>query len=160
MRRLVIFAAAIALMLGLSACGVTDQYAERQRQNESVIVENSQEVRNLKEKIRRDETSADKIGYVYVMSFGKFVGYYTIKGKISSNGSQIAPEMDVICRYSTGESCQAVDGPQDDNTYGAGDPGIFFFTTEGAMVVTSLDYLYADQPIAAALDVPKLNPVA
>ena len=34
---------------------------------------------------------------------------------------------------------------------------IFFFTTEGTMVVTSLDYFYTTQPVATALDVPKLG---
>ena len=92
------------------------------------------------------------------MSFGEFIGYYTIKGKISSNGSQVTPEDNVLCPYQTGESCLTTDGVQDDGTYGEGDPGIFFFTTEGAMVVTSLDYLYADQPISAqGINVPKLN---
>lgn len=148
--------AAAALLFGLSACTTSD-YEKRKEQNDTQQVQGeSQEQKNLKEKIARDEASADKIGYVYIMSFGKFIGYYTIKGKISNNGSQLAPEDDIICRYS-GDSCQAVDGPQDDNTYGEGDPGVFFFTTEGAMVVTDLDYLYADQPIANAIDVPKLN---
>ena len=140
------------------SCSSSD-YDQRKEQNKTQQVQGeSQEQRNLKEKIKRDESSAGKIGYVYIMSFSKFVGYYTIKGKISDSGSQLAPEDDIVCRYNTGESCQTVDGPQDDNTYGTGDPGIFFFTTEGAMVVTSLDYLYSDQPIASAVDVPKLNP--
>lgn len=148
----------IALMLGLSACSMTSSdYDKRKEQNKTTLISgDSQEQKNLREKIRRDEASADKIGYVYVMTFGKFIGYYTIKGKISSDGSQLNPQDDIICRYS-GDSCQSVDGPQDDNTYGDGDPGVFFFTTEGAMVVTSLDYLYSDQPIAASVDVPKLN---
>jgi len=148
----------ILLVLGLSACSEDGEYAERQEKNEAVIVENSQEVKNLEEKIKRDEASAGKIGYVYVMSFSKFIGYYTIEGKVSSNGSQLAPETEIACRRLHGSDyCEALDGPQDDNTYGEGDPGIFFFTTEGAMVVTNLDYLYSDQPIANAIDVPKLN---
>lgn len=156
----VIFAG-VLLVAGLSACDSED-LKKREEKNKQVIVENSQEVQNLKEKIKRDEASAGKIGYVYIMSFSKFIGYYTITGKISSNGSQLAPEDDVIdgCDSSGGiaSGCGlVVDGPQDDNTYGEGDPGIFFFTTEGAMVVTDLDYLYSDQPIANAIDVPKLN---
>ena len=154
--KIVAAVAGCALLFGFAGCAGQSDYDKRKEQNKTQQVQGeSQEQRNLKEKIKRDEASADKIGYVYVMSFGKFVGYYTIKGKISDSGSQIAPEDDIICRYS-GDSCQAVDGPQDDNTYGTGDPGIFFFTTEGAMVVTSLDYLYSDQPIA--VEVPKLNP--
>ena len=146
----------VALVFGLSAC-TSSAYQERKTQNEQTRVQGeSQEQKNLKEKISRDEASAEKIGYVYIMSFGKFIGYYTIMGKISSNGSQLAPEQDVLCPTSS-QGCGTVDEAQDDNTYGEGDPGVFFFTTEGAMVVTNLDYLYADQPIAAAIDVPKLN---
>lgn len=144
--------------LVLSGCGKSDEYKERQSQANEAANRDTLEKVNIQEKLRRDE-DGNSIGYVYVMSFGDFVGYYTIKGKISSNGSQLEPEDLVDCPYDgSAESCQTIDGPQDDGTYGAGDPGIFFFTTEGAMVVTSLDYLYADQPIASAINVPKLNP--
>ena len=144
-------------VLSGNSCSGPSEYDQRQQQNKSVQIKNSQEMQNLQEKLRRDEASKDKIGYVYLMTFGKFIGYYTIKGKISSSGSQLAPEDEIQCKTSSSESCQAVDGPQDDGTFGDDDPGVFFFTTDGAMVVTSLDYLYADQPIAAAIDVPKLN---
>lgn len=153
MKKFIIILSGLALVFGLSACSSND-IEEREKLNDSVIVKNSLETKNLKEKIRRDEESAGKVGYVYIMTFGKFIGYYTITGKVSSNGSQLAPEEDVVHPCS-GCDRLVVDGPQDDNTYGAGDPGVFFFTTEGAMVVTSLDYLYSDQPIA--VDVPKLN---
>lgn len=153
MKKFIIILSGLALIFGLSACSSSD-IEEREKLNDSVIVKNSLETKNLKEKIRRDEESAGKVGYVYIMTFGKFIGYYTITGKVSSNGSQLAPEEDVVHPCS-GCDRLVVDGPQDDNTYGSGDPGVFFFTTEGAMVVTSLDYLYSDQPIA--VDVPQLN---
>ena len=44
---------------------------------------------------------------------------------------------------------------KDDGTYGAGDPGNFFFTTDGVMVETSLDYIISNEPIA--IDVPRLG---
>lgn len=154
MKKFIYILSGVVLIFGLSACSGSGDLQDRQEKNDAVVVKNSLETKNLKEKLRRDEESAGKIGYVYIMTFGKFVGYYTITGKVSSNGSQLAPEEDVV-RPCAGCERLVVDGPQDDNTYGTGDPGIFFFTTEGAMVVTSLDYLYSDQPIA--VDVPKLN---
>ncbi len=158
-KAIALFVSILAMFAIMGNACTTGDYEQRKDQNKTkLITGESQEQKNLKEKLRRDEASADKIGYVYIMSFGKFVGYYTIKGKISADGSQLNPQDDIICRFNSGDSCQAVDGPQDDNTYGDGDPGIFFFTTEGAMVVTNLDYLYADQPVPAAIDVPKLNP--
>ena len=51
------------------------------------------------------------------MSFAKPIGYYVVEGKVSSSGGQLTPEQDIICR-SSAESCQAVDGPFDDGTYG------------------------------------------
>jgi hypothetical protein len=110
-----IFVAILAIVaaLSLGACTSKSDYEIRKEQNKTKLIHGeSMEQKNLKEKIRRDEASADKIGYVYIMSFGKFIGYYTIKGKISSDGSQLNPQDDIICRYSS-DSCQAVDGPQD-----------------------------------------------
>lgn len=41
-------------------------------------------------------------------------------------------------------------------SYGGGDPGIFFFLTNGTKVVTSLDYIQTDQPIPGVA-APKLG---
>jgi hypothetical protein len=112
---------------------------------------------NLEEKRKREE-NPDAIGYIYLMNFGKVVGYYVAKGKISSNGSQATPEQDIhwTCHGSYGCNPVVVDGPQDDGSYGNGDPGIFFFLTNGTKVVTSLDYIQTDQPIPG-IDAPKLG---
>lgn len=99
--------AALGVAWALSGCTSTQSdFEKRKEQNKTqLITGESQEQKNLKEKIRRDEASADKIGYVYIMSFGKFIGYYTIKGKISSDGSQLNPQDDIICRFNSGDSC-------------------------------------------------------
>jgi hypothetical protein len=115
---------------------------------------------NLEEKRKREE-NPDAIGYLYVMSFGQIKGYYVTRGKISSNGSQATPEQDVhwTCGGTTGYyGCQpvVVDGPQDDGSYGNGDPGIFFFLADGTKIVTNLDYIQSDRPIPA-IDAPKLG---
>ena len=155
-KAVVVAVAALGLLFGVASCTGTNDYEQRkEQQNANKPQGETLEQSNLKKKIKLDE-DANRVGYVYIMSFGKFVGYYTIKGKISSNGSQIAPEQEIICRYSA-ESCVGVDSSQDDGTYGTGDPGIFFFTTEGAMIVTDLDYLYSTQPVPNAINVPKLG---
>lgn len=99
---------------------------------------------------------ANKIGYLYVMSFGKFVGYYTVKGKVSSTQSQMTViEQTWDCG---GDSCRfGVPSMGDDGSYGpneGGDRGIFFFTTGGVLVETTLDWLYSDQPLH--IDAPNL----
>lgn len=147
--------AATALAVSVGGC-YSSEYQEREQQQAAKkdTTKSTLEKVNLQRKIKLDEDS-NRIGYVYLMSFSKPIGYYTIKGKISSNGSQLTPEQDIVRPYSG--TYLPVDGPQDDGTYGEGDPGIFFFTTEGTMVVTSLDYFYTTQPVATALDVPKLG---
>jgi outer membrane murein-binding lipoprotein Lpp len=116
---------------------------------------NTLEKQNLTEKRKREE-NPNAIGYVYLVSFGKPFGYYVTKGKISANGSQLTPTDDVIWTCRSG-SCSpvTVDGPQDDGSYGDKDPGIFFFTADGTKVVTDLDYIHSDQPLA--IDVPRLD---
>lgn len=48
------------------------------------------------------------------------------------------------------------DSAKDDGTYGNGDPGIFFFfTTDGIMVETDLNYIQTDAPLS--IDVPRLG---
>lgn len=98
----------------------------------------------------------NKIGYIYVMNFGKIVGYYVIKGKPSSNQSQLTTStLEYGCGNNESGTCYTVPAPGDDGSYGANEDGIFFFTSDGVMVVTNLDYLYADQPLQ--LDVPLLG---
>jgi len=119
-------------------------------------LKDSLERRNIRERLLRTN-KPNAIGYVYVMSFGKIIGYYTVKGKVSSTQSQMTTDQLLVdaCNR-TGEDCpQPVDAPGDDGSYGANEPGIFFFTTEGAMVETNLDYIVADQPLP--VDVPLLN---
>lgn len=149
--------AALFAVFALSACSepTNDQ---KQREKDSAEVQNLQngtslEKTQLKERIKR-QSKASAVGYVYLLNFGKPFGYYVIKGKVSNSGSQLAPEDALIRACDTCSDRIPVDGPQDDGTYGTGDPGIFFFTAEGTMVETSIDYIYTDQPMD--IDVPKL----
>jgi hypothetical protein len=114
--------------------------------------------KNLCEREKREE-NPNAIGYVYLLNFGKLIGYYVIKGKINSSGGQVRPEDDIHWTCRTNHGCQpvVVDGPRDDKTFGEHDPGIFFFLAGGAKVTTNLDYVYSDQPVNAWLDVPQLG---
>lgn len=145
---------AAALVLGVSACADTSDYAKRKQQQQNTTLSSSLEKANLKKKLER-ENSPSAVRYVYLMNFGQIVGYYTISGKVSSSGSQLAPEQDIVDPCATDYCPTVVDSAQDDGTYGAGDPGIFFFTTDGVMVETSLDYVVSDAPLA--IDVPRLD---
>lgn len=141
---------AITASLALTGCGQTKSQ-KRDAVSASVNLKDSLELANLREKLDR-ENDPESTRYLYLMNFGQIVGYYVTKGKISSNGSQIAPEQELAGANST---ASVLDSAQDDGSYGAGDPGIFFFTTDGVMVVTSLDYIQSDEPLA--IDVPRLG---
>jgi len=156
--------AAIAIV-GVSACSPqSDAQSTGQQLTEQAFAQqqaavpypasqlkDSLERRNLKERLIRTN-KPDAIGYVYLMSFGKIIGYYTVKGKVSSTQSQMTTD-NLIVHDSGGPA--VVNAPGDDGSYGANEPGIFFFTTEGAMVTTSLDYIWSDTVIP--VDVPRLG---
>lgn len=153
-----ILAAAVAVV-GMSACtsGQSSEFAQRE-QAQAAKKDNSKttlEKVNLKKKLELEENPS-RLTYVYVIDFGKVIGYYVAKGKISSSGSQLTPEQDVMTdRGEYGGGNVVVDGPQDDGTYGDGDPGIFFFTTDGTLVETELKTLRSSQPIP--IDAPRLS---
>jgi hypothetical protein len=152
-RTLTTLALALTLTIGVTAAGCDVPQSERQKaQAASQSKTESLEIKNLKLKKEREE-NPDATRYLYVMSFGKVIGYYVTKGKISSNGSQIGPELELA--NSGYRDSSVLDSAQDDGSYGDGDPGIFFFTSDGTMVVTSLDYIQSDAPLP--IDVPRFS---
>jgi len=123
--------------------------------NEPPKLERSLERENL---ARRYEFLNDqnKIFYVYLMSHGKVVAFYTAKGKISSVNSRITQEEQLIVdkeclsrSWSEDRSAcyKVVGSPQLDGSYGTNGDGIFFFTTEGAYVEWNAEFLVSDFPL-------------
>jgi len=169
MKRALAGIAALGLVLGLSACSSPQSNAqsEGQKLTEQAFDQQSKAVpypaselrsslerTNLKERlIRTNKPTAQ--GFVYLMSFGKVIGYYTVKGKVSSTQSQMTTDQLIVTNCVTCESRSVVNAPGDDGSYGPNESGIFFFTTEGQMVTTNLDYIWSDNPIS--IDVPKLG---
>ena len=152
-----ISAVAVAGLLLFGATGCVTKSAEladREKLQNQSAKKDSLELKNLAAK-RDLEENPDTTRYVYIMNFGQIVGYYTAKGKISSSSSQIAPEQDLIKVYENSSDRIVMDSSKDDGSYGPGDPGIFFFTPDGTMIETSLDYIVSTNPIS--LDVPRLG---
>ncbi len=104
----------------------------------------------------------NKTSYVYLVSYGKVMAFYTIKGKVSSLNSYMTPEEQLVdgngrpCSndyigYSSGgytyKPCYPVSSPDIDGAYGKNADGIFFFTTDGAYVEWQGDYMMSDQPL-------------
>ncbi len=68
------------------------------------------------------------VTYVYLVSFGQILGYYVVDGKPASTRSYLMPEESY---YSNGAT---LSNPDIDGTWGENNPGIRFFTAEGAAV--------------------------
>jgi len=120
----------------------------------SAQLRTSLERANLRDRLLR-LNSPSKIGYVYLMNFGKIVGYYVIKGKVSNTDSQMTTSTTVDRRSDTSGGAVTYPAPGDDGSYGANETGNFFFTAENVLVETDLNYLYADAPLP--VNAPKLN---
>ena len=89
----------------------------------------------------------NKISYIYLVSYGKVMAFYTIKGKVSSVNSQITNPEQVKWKYSSGAAGVTLPSPAEDGSYGTNGDGIFFFTTEGAYIEWAGSYMLADQPL-------------
>jgi hypothetical protein len=119
------------------------------------------EVMQQREKLLRFNNPA-KLGYVYVFNPGvkEPIGYYTIKGKVSSTNSQITPTDQVYWTCKDGHGCQpvVVHSPSDDGSYGENEPGYFFFTTEDVYVFVPqmMSPIYQDAPMTI-FNVPQFN---
>jgi hypothetical protein len=119
------------------------------------------ELMQQREKLLRFNNPA-KLGYVYVFNPGvkEPIGYYTIKGKVSSTNSQMTPTDQVYWTCKDGHGCQpvVVKSPSDDGSYGENEPGYFFFTTEDVYVFVPqmMSPIYQDAPMTI-FNVPQFN---
>lgn len=109
--------------------------------------------------------SKGSTGYVYLLAgmTGKALGYYVISGKVSSTSSQMtSTQVNVNCsglNDSAGQACTN-DAIGDDGSFGpseGGAKGVFFFTVNGVLVETVLDWVYSSQPIKLYSDAPQLD---
>lgn len=139
------------LIFSATACVGPGEYEKRKEAQGTSQITNSLEKQNAQKK-RDKEEDPNAIRYVYLLNYGEYIGYYVIQGKVSSSSSQVGPESEVIRYYGEG---YALDSAKDDGTYGPGDPGIFFFLTDGTMVETSVDFVVSDRPIP--VNAPKLG---
>lgn len=87
----------------------------------------------------------NKVSYIYLISYGKVMAFYTIKGKVSSVNSQITnPEQ---LAYHQGATLPS---PAEDGSYGTNGDAVFFFTTDGTYVEWNSEYMLADKPLKIA----------
>jgi hypothetical protein len=180
MKKVLIFIVAIVMVVGVlvflpkttTACGFfspcdSTYSTELQKldENQKKLIQSvpvpplstSQERLNISKRAQLFD-SENKISYIYFVSYGKVMAFYTVKGKVSSLRSYMVPQQKLInydgtpCGTGThsGTGCYTVDAPDVDGSYGDNADGIFFFTTEGAYVEWKGDYMMSDQPLQMA----------
>ncbi len=149
---------AATLALGMAGCTSSD-YNERKAKQEEVTLDNSLGLSAQAERLsREDDTTAIRYVYIFAPVSGEIIGYYTIKGGVYGADTQLAPEQDIVCPYtSSPESCQAVDSAKDNGTYGGQDKGVFFITSGDILIETTFDYIQSDAPITLYADAPQLT---
>jgi len=120
---------------------------------------NSAERQNISARAKAFD-DINKVSYIYLISYGKVMAFYTVKGKVSSLNSYLTPLDKLVdsngnkCGvhntygYDGGvDPCYAVSAPDIDGAYGQNADGIFFFTTDGVYVEWQGQYMMADQPL-------------
>lgn len=119
-------------------------------------------------KVLNDE---QKIFYVYLISYGKVMAFYTAKGKVSSLNSYINSQERVVkdenCindYYGSSNGVKTdcyfvIDTPDIDGSYGENADGVFFFTTDGAYVEWKGEYLASDYPLKLSTPVELIKNV-
>ena len=91
---------------------------------------------------------ANKVSYIYLISYGKVMAFYTIKGKVSSVNSQISNTEYLASKYGTGHYIDGVlPSPSEDGSYGTNGDAVYFFDTQGTYYEWAGDYLLVDQPM-------------
>jgi hypothetical protein len=155
----------VSLGVVLSACGDDGdtvsqvrelQYTQENQERLTKVVgfpeiRDSLELRNLKRRYE-DFNDANKIGYVYLIDYGKIFAEYTVKGKVSSMSSQYTNPRVLSCRKIRREGedwtpCGDIDQPEPDGSYGNNPNGIFFWTADDIYVEWGGDYMYSSERI-------------
>jgi hypothetical protein len=162
-KKIGVAAAALLVVISLAACEKSDSNAQTRGQDQTEQAFNQQETavpypvdqlkdslerRNLKEHLLR-YNNPSKISYIYLLAdTGGIYTFFTIKGKVSSNQSQMTTENLIVRRCWSG-NCESavVNAPGDDGSYGPNEDGIFFFTTDGVLITWNGKYLLSDAPL-------------
>lgn len=112
------------------------------------VLKNSEERRNLIERLKRFNTSS-KVSYIYLIDYGKVMAFYTVKGKVSSVNSLLTtPDAIRSFEHSEGgDHSVVVSSPDLDGSYGSNGDAVFFFTTDGTYVEWSGKYMLCDKPL-------------
>jgi len=153
----------LVLLVSVVGCGETKVSTSTQRQEQQATenqqsthlkttpppkLKASQERKNLIERLERFNTDS-KVSYIYLVSFGKVMAFYPVKGKVSSVNSLLTTPNQIksFDHINGGDHSVVVASPDLDGSYGTNGNAIFFFTTDGTYVEWSGDYMLCDKPL-------------
>ena len=101
---------------------------------------------NIKRRLERINKE-NMVSYIYLISYGRVMAYYTVSGKVSSLNSYMTPMEQLVRTNNPNTTWFAVESPDQDGSYGKNVDGVFFFSTEGNYVEWRGEYLWSDQPL-------------
>lgn len=115
------------------------------------VLDNSLERINIKKRLELFD-NPNKVSYIYLINYGKVMAFYVIKGKVTSGNkrltsSQKVDSSHIDCGQYSCDHLDVLEAPELDGTYGSSAPYIFFFTTDGAYIQWSGDYMLSDFPL-------------
>jgi len=152
MKKLLVLLSIVSL-ISLTGCsgGTAQQEQELTEANQSRLLSVQPPV-SLNWSLERDQINKrtklwndkNKVSYIYLVSYGKVMSFFTIKGKVSSVNSQITNPEGV---YKQWGHRYILPSPAEDGSYGENGDGIFFFTTDGTYVEWAGEYMLADKPL-------------
>lgn len=147
---------AIGVAWGCSSSGPTEMAKQEQAtiassqsrliaSQPAPILNRSQEREQVARRAERF-AAAEKLGYVYFISYGRVMAMYPVKGKVSSLNSYLTAQ-DTVYHPAGSDGYVAISAPDIDGTYGENVQGIFFFTPEDVYVEWNGEYMYCDAPL-------------
>lgn len=167
MKKILLFTLPLALLvfMGASCIDTTSTQSTEAQKQEDIQKQlvNSVPVPTVSNSTTREALSErtklfddqNKISYIYLISYGKVMAFYSVKGQVVSLRSYLTPMENIVT--SQGTSCSKISGgcgngyvvqtADVDGTYGDNVDGVFFFTTDGAYVEWKGDYMVSDQPL-------------
>lgn len=157
----------LAICMGNRGCTAEDEqyYKEQDHtvQNQKKLTDRQPPV-SLDWSLERDNINKrtklwndpNKVSYFYPISMGRIMGFYVVKGKISSVNSQVTNTMQVSTAHG---ASVAIPSPAEDGSYGSNGEGIFGWTTDGTYFEWHGDYFFVDKPLRLSQPVEQLRTV-
>jgi hypothetical protein len=112
-------------------------------------VEWSLERENIIKRLKR-WNNPNKISYIYTLAdSGAVIGYYPIKGKVSSVNSKLTTTSQLLYADASFEDSAGgvVESADIDGSYGSNGDAVFFYLTDGTYMEWNGKYFLSDRPV-------------